>query len=214
MITFDSSYTRLGFSVAGAIDEVPINSYLREVHIDRIGVIVMDTTGNWGHIHYQDTSFNSNIELFNYLYNYKSINTPITKKIEICGADLEFANSIPIDLFAEVGNGLIAVPHSMSYIFKFIGSQVFDFADDLYIHCSTKDDTNAIFQIVGSVINSPTDYSTVMPIITGTEQFVENDNWVLKARTSDSTESGTGTLTIYLTYSIVEENWYDGVYCS
>jgi len=215
MIDFSAAYTRIGTNSQGMFDEIPTNSYLREVHIDRGGVSVMDVYGNWGHIHYQDTTFTNNVALFNYLYPFTLINKPQTKKIEICKADLQTSNSVPIELIPTAGYGLINIPISMSYKFKYVGVAVppqFDFVDDLYIHCSTKDDTNAMFQIVGSVLNGTADYSTVMPLITGSLQFEEDDSIVLKARTADATQ-GDGYLTIWITYVVVEESWYGGVYC-
>jgi hypothetical protein len=88
MITFDNSYTEIGISATGAIDEVPVNGYLRSVHIDRSGVIVMDTFGHWGHIKYSDTTFETNRELFNYLYPFTQIGKLQTKKIETCSSEL------------------------------------------------------------------------------------------------------------------------------
>lgn len=217
MITFDSSFTSLGISVTGQIDEVPINEYLRDVHIDRVGVIVMDTSGNWGHIHYQDTSFNSNIALFNYLYNYKRINTPITKKIEICSADLTASFSSPIELVAAAGNGLINVPVGLGYKYKY-KSVVYDFAQNIFVHCSSKTDADAFFVIDKGIINAAADRSNILaPVavagVSNDDAFVANDSIILKAKTSDAT-TGDGSLVIYITYSVVEESWYDSVYCT
>jgi len=218
MITFDTSFTGLGIDVSGSVDEVPINEFLLTVHIDRYGVTVMDTSGQWGLIKYQDTSFTNNISLFNYLYPFTQTNKLQTKKIEICSADLQTSNSIPIELVPAPGIGRLIIPISMSYVFKY-NSIVYDFADDLYIHCPTNTDALAIFQIQASILNAAQSFSTItLPIVAspvaGPElQFEENTGWVLKAKTSDATQ-GNSRITIYITYSVVEESWYDGVYCT
>lgn len=211
MITFDSSFTRLGYA-DGSVDEVPINGYLRLVQIDRVGVMVMDTNGNWGIIQYQQTSFDNNIALFNYLYPFTQIGVSKTAKVEICSGILQESNSEPIILIASPGIGLFNNPTDLSYNYRF-KSTPFDFAQNLFVHMQDKSDAQAFFQITTSAINAGGDRASKAAIITGDSQFSENEALVLKAKTSDATQ-GDGYLTLYITYSICEESWYDGVYCS
>lgn len=217
MITFDTSYTSLGISATGSVDEVPINEYLRSVNIDIRGVIVMDTSGNWGHIRYQDTSFDTNVLLFNYLYPFTQINKIQVKKIEICNSELIDCFTNPVELVAAPGIGLIAMPVSLGYKFKY-KSVVYDFAQNLFVHSSDKTDADAFFEINKGIINAAANRSQILHSIavagvSNDDAFSENTSLVLKAKTSDATQ-GDGYLTLYVTYSIVEESWYDGVYCT
>jgi len=221
MITFDTSYTEIGFGVAGDVSEVPINGYLRSITIDKYGVTVMDANAQWGLIRYQDTSFSNNKELFNYLYSFTQINKPQTKKIEICSAELIDCFTNPVELLPAQGIGLIIMPISLGYKYKY-KSVAYNFAQNLYVHCSTKTDADALFEMDKGIINasgagnlnrSSVLYGIAVGVTSNDDSFVENDSLVFKAKTSDAT-LGDGYLTLYIHYVIVEESWYDGVYCT
>jgi len=216
MITFDNGYTSIGVDTTGSISEVPVNGYLRSVTRERAGIHIQDTEGNWGIINYSNTSFDNNYQLYNYLYPYTQIGKIQTKKIEICGADLRTSNSIPIELVEAQGIGLMIMPVGLGYKNKY-KSIVFDFAENLYIHCSTKTDSDCFYEINKGIINAAANRSSILNAYVGAgvsndDAFVENDSLVLKAKTSDATQ-GDGYLTIYLSYTVVEEAWRDGVYC-
>jgi len=221
MITFDKAFTGIGYGVAGDIEEVPINEYLRSAQRVREGVVITDTTGNWGLVMYQNTTFDTNFQLYNYLYPYTQINKHQTKKIEICSADLIDCFTNPVELVEAQGIGLIIMPIALGYKYKY-KSASYNFAQNLYVHCSTKTDADALFEMDKGIINASgagnLDRSSVLYGVTigGTsndDSFVENDSLVFKAKTSDAT-TGDGYLTLYLTYTVVEESWYDGVYCT
>lgn len=222
MITFDSSYTKISVDETGSISEVPINSYLRSVHInlagvERNGIIITDTSGNYGMIFYQNSGFASTAALFAYLYPFTQIGKPRTDKIEICDTELIDSFTNPIELVADPGNGLIVNPIGFSYKFKY-GSVPYDFAQNLYVHASTKTDADCFFEINKGIINAAADRSGSVnhftPAGVSTQNaLTEGDSVIFKAKTSDATQ-GDGHLTIYFTYSIVEESWYDGVYCT
>ena len=214
MITFSTVYDALGYDSNGAISQVPINSYLDKVEIDNNGVKVVDSSGDWGYISYQNTTYDSNIELFHYVNRFTLINKVRTKKIEICGRDLRLSNSLPIVLIGAPGIGLINLPVSIAYNFKHIGAD-FDFAQNTFIHSSDKTDANAFFEIDKTIINASSDrsFGLIYPTASTQNALSENKSIILKAKTSDAT-TGDGYLVIYITYSIVEESWYDGVYCT
>lgn len=217
MISFDTSYTRLGFNNGGAFSEVPTNNHLRLVQIQRGGVVVMDDTGNWGTINYQDTSFISNVALFNYLYPYTQINKTQTRKIEVCSADFLACNSVPIELVEAQGIGLIILPQSLGYFYRY-KSVVYNFAQNLYVHCSTKTDSDNFITLDKGIVNAAANRSSIIGYssvagVSNDDALVENDSMVLKAKTSDAT-TGDGYITLYLTYTVVEEAWFDGIYCT
>ena len=222
MITFATGYEEIGFDSSGSVDRVPVNSYLQSVQFNYAGrgrnhIIITDTSGNWGSISYQNTDFGSNIELYNYLYFYTQINKVVTKKIEICKADLKTSNSIPIELVAAPGIGLIILPHTLAYNYKYLSTQ-YDFAQNLYVHCLSKTDANPFFEINKGIINAAANRSAILTApgvagISSVNAFAENYSIIFKAKTSDATV-GDGYLVLYITYSIVEESWYDGVYCT
>jgi len=214
MITFSTVYDALGYDVNGSISQVPINNYLDKVEIDNNGVKLVDSNGDWGYINYQNTTYDSNIELFHYVNRFTLINKVRTKKIEICGRDLRAANSIPITLIGAPGIGLINLPISIAYNYKYI-STVFNFAQNSFIHSSDKTDTDAFFEIDKTILNAGASRSFGLVYPTGSTQnaLSENKSIILKAKTSDAT-TGDGYLVVYITYSIVEESWYDGVYCT
>lgn len=218
MITFDSSYERLGTDVSGTFDEVPINGNLRLVQIDKIGVVVMDVFGNWGHIHCRNTAdFDTNVQLFNYLYPFTQIGRSITKKIEVCSSELKVCSSSPIELVSAPGIGLIVLPQTLGYKSKY-KSIVYDFAQNLFVHSDSKTSADAFFALNKGIVNAAADRSGVLSNIipagvSTANSYTENEALVLKALTSDATQ-GDGYLTLYLQYTIVEEAWRDGVYCS
>ena len=214
MITFSTVYDALGYDSNGAISQVPINSYLDKVEIDNNGVKVVDSSGDWGYISYQNTTYDSNIELFHYVNRFTLINKVRTKKIEICGRDLRLSNSVPITLIGAPGIGLINLPISIAYNYKHIGVD-FDFTHDLFIHSSDKTHTDNYFNIDKTIINASSDrsFGLLYPSASTQNALSENKSIILKADIADAS-SGDGYLVIYITYSIVEESWYDGVYCT
>lgn len=217
MIVFDSSYTSIGLDTQGGIGEVPINGFLRSIERVREGVIISDTTGNWGLIMYQNTSFESNFDLYNYLYPFTQIGRPQTKKIEICSADLLTSFSSPVILVSASGIGLINMPVGFGYKSKY-KSVVYDFAENLYVHCASKTDADCFYEINKGIINAAGDRSSILNSfvpagVSNDDAFVDNDDIILMAKTSDAT-TGDGYLTVYITYVVVEESWYDGVYCT
>lgn len=217
MITFDNSYTDIGFDVNGGISEVPTNSYLRSVQVIREGVLVTASSGQWGLIGYQNTSYDNNIELYNYLYPYTQIGKPQTKKVEICSAELIDCNTNEVELVEAQGIGLIIMPLGLGYKYKH-KSVVYDFAQNLYVHNSGKTETDAFFLLNKGIVNAAADRSGVLSNIipagvSTADSFTENDSLVLKALTSDATQ-GDGYLTLYVNYVVVEESWFDGVYCT
>jgi len=214
MIVFSTVFDSLGYDINGAISQVPINSYLDKVEIDNNGVKVIDTSGDWGYISYQNTTYNSNIELFHYVNRFTLINKVRTKKIEICGRNLKLTNSIPITLVGAAGIGLINLPISIAYNYKYI-STAFDFTQNTFIHSSDKTDTDAFFEIDKTILNAAANrsFGLIYPTASTQNALSENKSIILKAKTSDATR-GDGYLVVYITYSIVEESWYDGVYCT
>ena len=214
MITFSTVYDALGYDANGYISQVPINNYLDKVEIDSNGVKVVDSNGDWGYIDYRLTTYDSNIELFHYVNRFTLINKVRTKKIEICSRDLQLSNSVPITLIGAPGIGLINLPISITYNYKYL-STVFNFAANTYINSSDKTDTDAFFEIDKAILNAAANrsFGVVYPTASTQNALSENKGIVLKTKTSDAT-TGDGYLVIYITYSIVEESWYDGVYCT
>jgi len=216
MISFDSAYTGIGFDVNGSVSQVPINQNLRSVSYSKEGIVIVDSSGDWGIITYQNTPVNSNIELYRYLYPYSQINKQQTKKIEICSSELIDCFTNPVELVEAQGVGLIILPQTLGYKNKY-NSVVYDFAQNLFVHCSSKTEADAFFVVNKGIINASANRSgvisnTIPSGVSTTDSFVENDSLVLKAYLSDATQ-GDGNLTIYVTYTVVEESWLDGVYC-
>lgn len=211
MITFSTGFDKINYDDTGSISEVPLNSYLKDARIERNGVVVIDIYGNWGVIEFENTTLANNKEVFNYLYNYTLLNKPQTAKVEICGADFQTSNSIPIDLVSAPGIGLMIKPFGFGYKYRY-GSVPFDFAANIYVHNNSNTDANAFFEIQAAAVNAGGDRSSVLSVIGGDAQLVENDKVILKAKTSDATQ-GDGYITVYMDYTIIEESWHDGVYC-
>jgi hypothetical protein len=106
---------------------------------------------------------------------------------------------------------------TLGYKYKY-KSVVYDFAQNLFVHSDSKSSADAFFVLNKGIVNAAADRSGVLSNIipagvSTADSFSENEALVLKALTSDATQ-GDGYLTLYLTYTIVEEPWRDGVYCS
>jgi len=129
-----------------------------------------------------------------------SINSPMEIKVDWSAAELRQSFSVAKILVPAPGAGFALKPISVMWRYTY-GSIAFDFPGDLHLKFSTKAATNKFFSLdlTGAVSTSGL-YGCVSTY--SENSIVENDNITLKATTANATV-GDGTLSIWLTYSLV-----------
>lgn len=129
-----------------------------------------------------------------------SINSPMTVKVDWSAAEIRQSFSAAKILVAAPGAGFSLAPISVMWRYTY-GSIAFDFPGDLHLKFSTKAATNKFFSL--DLTGGASTSGLYGCVSTNSENsIVENDSIKLTATTSDATV-GDGTLSIWLTYSLV-----------
>lgn len=149
--------------------------------------------------------YNTDTDLYEYWNgvswsSWSGINTPMTVKVDWSASEIRQSFSVAKILVAAPGAGFSLAPISVMWRYTY-GSIAFDFPADLHLKFSTKAAANKFFSLdlTGAVSTSGL-YGCVSTY--SEDSIVENDNITLKATTANATV-GDGTLSIWLTYSLV-----------
>ena len=130
----------------------------------------------------------------------QDLSTPLVVKLNITSADLLALNGTPITVASAIGAGYALVPISMAYRFTFVSA---DYAGGNVVLCNAASSTSDIFTSINNLVLRTANKSGSLHANTGTgiNAIVENDDLVLKAPAALTT--GDGTLTVWVTYTIL-----------
>lgn len=135
----------------------------------------------------------------------QNISTPQVAKIDLTSAQILALHTTPITVAAAPGSGYAIVPSSVAYKFTY-GSTQYTGTGFLYLKNSTKaaSSSEAWISISSDVIKAGADRSGAAPNNNGSSAnaLVENDS--LNMLLSSQLSAGDGTLTVWVTYSVIE----------
>jgi len=152
-----------------------------------------------------DIIYNTDTDLYDYWNgvswsSWSGLNTPMTVKVDWSAAELRQSFSVGKILVAAPGAGFSLKPETIMWRYTY-GSVAFDFVGDLYLKFNTKTQLENFFEID---LTGTATISGCSECNSGSDRnsMVENDNLTLRAPTANATV-GDGTLSIWLTYSLV-----------
>lgn len=130
----------------------------------------------------------------------QDLSTPMTVKVDLSAADLAALHTTPVVLVAAPGAGYSIMMSALMFRFTY-GSAVYDFANPLNI--SYDGAADEIFNFPTAVINNGANLSgnIALTISTSRDSIVENADVIIDTAAAKTT--GDGTLTFWITYSIV-----------
>lgn len=134
----------------------------------------------------------------------QDISTPLVVKIDLSSADILALNTTPITIAAAPGAGFALMPSSMAYRYTF-GSAAYLLGGsiELISNSIAAGTSNSFIVISTTVMRAAANRSgsTATSTGTGVDAIVENNSLQLKTSTAFTT--GDGTLTVWVTYSII-----------
>lgn len=132
----------------------------------------------------------------------QDLSTPLVVKIDISSAELLALDTVAKTVAAAPGIGYAIVPISCMYRYTY-GSVAYTGSYNIGLKNSSSSSSNIFLQLSQTLINSGANRSGSLPANTGTgiDAIVENDALELKASAAIST--GDGTLTVWVTYTII-----------
>lgn len=133
----------------------------------------------------------------------QDLSTPLVVKIDLSSADILAADTTPIPVAAAAGAGYALMPISMAYRFTY-GSVAYVNTGSMVLKSTTKSTSDPFLAIAFNIFQATANRSGSLPANTGTgiDAIVENDGLELKLTTALAT--GDGTLTVWVTYSVIE----------
>lgn len=131
----------------------------------------------------------------------QDLSTPLVVKIDLSSADILAIDTTPIQVASSAGVGYALMPISLAYRYTF-GSVAYA-GGNIILKCSSKSTANGFTSISGLVLQATANRSGSQPANTGTgiDAIIDNDTLELKATAPITT--GDGTLTVWVTYSII-----------
>ncbi len=154
--------------------------------------------------------FNTDVAAFEYWNGSawfgvgQNLATPMVVKVSLSSADILALNTTPITIAAAPGAGFALIPSAMAYRYTFgsvaylLGATI-----ELLSGSVTVGTSNSFTGLVASVTRAAASRSGSIPANSGTnaDAIVENDSLQLKTSTAFTT--GDGTLTVWVTYSLI-----------
>ena len=124
-------------------------------------------------------------------------------KVDISALQLATLFSVPVTLIPSPGPGFSIIPNTIVYRYTY-GSVVYDFASSLYIYHGTKTPTTENFASIGvaDITAGSNKSGLIVRSMANVDAIAENKDIMLAAVTSNPT-TGDGTLTIWITYTII-----------
>lgn len=132
----------------------------------------------------------------------QDLSTPLVVKVDLSSADLLALNIVPKTIAAAPGAGYAIVPISLVYRYTY-GATEYTGAYTIALKSASKTTSDPFIIITSTAINSSGNRSGSSPANTGTgiDAIVEND--ALELKSSAAISSGDGTLTVWVTYTII-----------
>lgn len=135
----------------------------------------------------------------------QNISSPLTIILNLSSADILAIDATPITVATAPGVGFALLPIGMAWRFTYGSVQYTDGggSNAIVLKCSTKSNSNAFGSVAQASIKAAANSSGNASLISGSsiDAIVENDDLVLTCNNPYS--AGDGTLTIWLTYSII-----------
>lgn len=154
--------------------------------------------------------FNTDVAAFEYwngsawLGIGQNLATPLVVKVSLSSADILALNTTDIVVAAAPGAGFALIPSHMAYRFTY-GSVAYSAGSPINLLSSSKTagTANAFAAISDLTIKAAANRSGSIAVSSGTsaDAIVENESLVLRVPTAYTT--GDGTLTVWVTYSII-----------
>lgn len=132
----------------------------------------------------------------------QDLSTPLVVKVDLSSADILALDATPVTLVGAPPSGYALMPVSLAYRFTY-GSVAYTNNGFVTLKCSTKTTSNVFLSISADVIKATANRSGSLPANTGTgiDAIVEADS--LELQSTLAFASGDGTLTVWLTYSLI-----------
>lgn len=132
----------------------------------------------------------------------QDLSTPLVVKIDISSAELLALDTVPKTIAAAPGIGYAIVPISLVYRYTY-GTTAYTGSFSIALKSASKTTSDPFTVLSSTLINSGANRSGANPANTGTgiNAIVENDALELKSSAAIST--GDGTLTVWVTYTII-----------
>lgn len=154
--------------------------------------------------------FNTDVAAFEYWNGSawfgigQNLATPMVVKVDLSSADILALNTTPITIVAAPGAGFALMPSSMAYRYTF-GSAAYllGASIELISNSIAAGTSNSFIVISTTVMRAAANRSGSTATSTGTsvDAIVENNSLQLKTSTAFTT--GDGTLTVWVTYSLI-----------
>lgn len=132
----------------------------------------------------------------------QDLSTPLVVKIDISSAELLALHTTGKTVASAPGIGYALVPISMVYRFTY-GSVAYTGGYSIGLKSASASTSNPFTTLTSTVINAAANRSGSLPANTGTgiDAIVEND--ALELKSSGAISTGDGTLTVWVTYTII-----------
>lgn len=138
----------------------------------------------------------------------QDLSTPLCVKVSLSSADILALHTTDIVVATATGAGYALIPTSMAYRFTYGTVQYASGGGSEYVAlmCSTQtlaSGTHSFLNLDEAVIKAAANRSGTVPANIGSsgDSIVENDSLILRAKQAFTT--GDGTLTVWVTYSII-----------
>lgn len=132
----------------------------------------------------------------------QDLSTPLVVKIDISSAELLALHTTGKTVASAPGLGYAIVPISLVYRYTY-GSTAYTGVYNIALKSASKTTSDPFTVLVSTLINSAANRSGSNPANTGTgiDAIVEND--ALELKSSGAISTGDGTLTVWVTYTII-----------
>lgn len=137
----------------------------------------------------------------------QNLASPIVVKINISNAAMLTLDSVPVSIAAAYGSGYALIPSSVAYRYSYASAGFAGTFTNLFVKCSTKAASSSTsFAVIPktNLLAATSNRSGVTGINTGAtvDAIVDNDG--LEIMADGTVTTGGGTLTIWVTYSIID----------
>lgn len=134
--------------------------------------------------------------------------TPMVAKVTVSASDMATLESVPFEVIAAPGSGLMLVPTSIAWKNTFV-TTAYDFSDELYFYFKESGSPvlpNYVSRLSLATANSVFTCSGISPSQSTQSPATDStgDNLSLMLKTTANPTVGDGFLTLWITYSIVE----------
>lgn len=129
----------------------------------------------------------------------QDLSTPLVVKLNLTSADLLSLNTTPITVASAIGVGYALVPISMAYRFTYVSA---DYAGGNVIIINAGGGTNSYAAIANNYLRT-SNKSGIIACSTGSSSNAMIENADLQLSATAALTTGDGTLTVWVTYTIL-----------